>query len=349
MEYKSFNKCIEEAKEGKGHCHLMLGNGFSISLFPNIFNYSKLKEAAKLKGLQPLFDSFQTNDYEYVMRKIIDAKIVLSAIDKKGDSLIQHLDDLYCKLSNTLIETIATNHPENPFAITEQQYQSCRKFLSLFDGGKIYTFNYDLLLYWVFMHFKDSSDPKLQLSCDDGFRTSTNNEDNIVWEIGAERIQTIYYIHGALHIVSNNHVIEKCIWKNGQQTIIEQVRRNLLNNKLPLFVCEGSRDHKKERIHSNGYLARSFASMKSIGGSLFIFGHSIRDEDDHVFDLILKNNKTLKNLFIGVYGDYKSSENQKIINKLHLWDKNQNNLAQKSRKKITVYQSEDVNVWNNIS
>ncbi|ELY1973244.1 hypothetical protein SL040_004731, partial [Aeromonas salmonicida] len=39
-------------------------------------------------------------------------------------------------------------------------------------------------------------------------------------------------------------------------------------------------------MKKNGYLSRTFSSLKSITGSLFIFGHSIRDEDNHVFDFI---------------------------------------------------------------
>lgn len=341
MEIKSFDECMAEPHSGNKH--LMLGNGFSVSLFPNIFNYSKLKEAASKNGLQPLFDKFNTNDYEFVMRKILDAKHVLSVLENEDKVLMQKLDDIYQKLSNTLIDTIANSHPDTPSSITEDQYKSCYNFLNKFGGGKIYTFNYDLLIYWVFMHFKD--DPTVYFPCDDGFRLSTNDTDRIVWEIGAERSQSLYYIHGALHISSDNQVIEKYVWH--EKTIVEQVRDNLACGKLPIFVCEGSCEHKKERIHSNGYLARSFASLKSIGGSLYIFGHSIRDEDDHVFELILNRNTSLRNIYIGIYGDFESDSNKKIITKVERWESEQKNLQEKKRKKITIFQSADVNVWNN--
>ena len=341
MEIKSFEECVNEVSTGKKH--LMLGNGFSISLFPNIFNYSKLKDAAYKNGLRPLFEKFNTNDYEFVMRKILDVKLVLSFFENEDVSLKQELDQIYKNLSDTLIETLADSHPDNPSFITEEQYNSCYKFLNRFDGGKIYTFNYDLLLYWVFMHFKDNQE--INFPCDDGFRSSKEDIDSIVWEIGAEHNQSLYYIHGALHIASDHHTIEKYVWRN--KTIIEQVRENLDCNKLPLFVCEGRCNHKKERIHGNGYLARSFASLKSISGSLYIFGHSIRDEDDHVFDLILNRNTSLKNIYVGIYDDFNSDNNKKIIEKLERWENAQSNLPEKKQKKIVVYQSADVNVWNN--
>jgi len=342
MEKLSFLDCINSSV---GNRHLMLGNGFSISLFPNIFNYSKLKEAVNAKGLQQLFDSFNTNDYEFVLRKILDAQYVISSLKKDNVVTLDYLSQIYSELSATLIETLAGSHPENPSNITEEQYESCRQFLQLFKDGKIYSFNYDLLLYWVFMHFKDSLDSNKILKCDDGFRSSTDGDDSIVWEIGAEHDQKIYYIHGALHIFSNNHIIEKCVWKNKNQPIIEQVRKNLDSGMLPIFVAEGSKDHKKERIHNNGYLARSFASLKNIGGSLYIFGHSIRDEDDHVFDLLLNRNTRLKHIYVGLFGDLDSNYNQAILAKLQSWEDQERSKNPKIQKKIFYYQSSEVNVW----
>lgn len=114
---------------------------------------------------------------------------------------------------------------------------------------------------------------------------------------------------------------------------------------MPLFVAEGSKAHKKERIHSNGYLSRSFASLKSIGNNLIIFGHSIRDEDDHVFDILLKRNTTLKVIFVGIYGDFNSDANKKILEKLTAWEAEEANKQEKKRKKIYYFQSADVNVW----
>lgn len=341
MEQKTYQECIELC--GIKKPHLMLGNGFSISLFPDIFNYAQLKEAAKQKGLLPLFDLFKTNDYEFVMRKILEAKEVVSLIENEDSEIIQRLSTKYNELSETLIETIAKSHPETPSEISENQYSSCRNFLSNYD--KVYTFNYDLILYWVYMHFKDNIFAG-ELKCDDGFRSATDDIDSIVWEIGAEHTQQLYYIHGALHIYSNSHTIEKCVWRNSQQKIIDQVRANLSNGKLPLFVAEGSKAHKKERIHSNGYLARSFASLKSIGNNLIIFGHSIRDEDDHVFDLIINRNKSLKNIFVGIYGDFDNDANKKILAKISNWENEERNKPEKKRKNIYYFQSADVNVWH---
>lgn len=78
------------------------------------------------------------------------------------------------ELKQTLIHVISKAHPPKPSEITDRQYNSCHEFLMNFDGGKIYTFNYDLILYWVYMHFMDI--PNQKLKCDDGFRHPYQDE-----------------------------------------------------------------------------------------------------------------------------------------------------------------------------
>jgi hypothetical protein len=86
-------------------------------------------------------------------------------------------------------------------------------------------------------------------------------------------------------------------------------------------------------------LGRAFSSLKSITGNLFIFGHSIRDEDDHVFDYVNTNNTGLKKIFISIFGDPQSPANQKIINKINRWDEANPN------KHYYLYDSKSANVW----
>jgi len=161
------------------------------------------------------------------------------------------------------------------------------------------------------MHFID--DDLHGLKSDDGFRTDYDDNSMVTWEIGREHQQTLYYLHGAMHIFKDIHaVIQKFTWKNKLLTIGEQVRKSIYDNKFPVFISEGTQEHKMQRIKENGYLARSFSSLKALNGDLFIFGHSIRDEDNHVFDIVNDNAK-LKKIFISLYGEQNSETNQKII------------------------------------
>lgn len=313
MKIFTFEECLQKADSGKKH--LMLGNGFSVGIFPNIFNYTVLAEKVKSYEMKQLFEKLGTNDFEYVLRKLTEVLDVLECYTDI-DSVRTKISETLAEFKETLINVISESHPPNPRAIVDSQYNACYDFLKHFDDGKKYTFNYDLLLYWVFMHF--AGDDEKKLKCDDGFRTSHDNESIVTWEIGQEHKQCLYYIHGAMHVFSDGSEIEKYTWIQSGKTIREQVNDSLNQSKYPVFITEGTKEQKKSRINNNAYLGRCFSSLKSIQGSLFIYGHSLRDEDDHVFDFINLKSK-LKNIFISLYGENTSEGNQKIINKVSNW------------------------------
>ncbi|WP_461602379.1 DUF4917 family protein [Aeromonas rivipollensis] len=342
MVIKSFAECLAIAGDTKKH--LMLGNGFSISLFPKIFNYKTLSENIESERMKDLFRSIGTYDFEFVMRRLLETIDIVQLYDADG-TISSHISNDIDELKKTLIHVISKSHPPKPSEITDRQYNSCREFLTNFDGGKIYTFNYDLLLYWVYMHFMDM--PDLRLKCDDGFRYPYQDEHipfeerdtSLHWEIGMEQGQSVYYIHGAMHIFSDGSDIEKLSYSNTGVPLAEQVKGSIAQNKFPVFISEGTTSHKLARIKKNGYLSRTFSSLKSITGNLFIFGHSIRDEDNHVFDFINHNNGKLA-IFIGVFGDLQQEHNKKILNKVEIWR------TAFPKKKFEIYDAATVNVWN---
>jgi len=324
----------------------MLGNGFSVSLFPEIFNYKRLAENIESDRINLLFDAIDTHDFEFVMRRLLEAADIVQHYDSSGTTTHHILEDIE-ELKRTLIHVISKSHPPKPSEVTEHQYASCRKFLKYFEKGNTYTFNYDLILYWVLMHFHDNEE--LKLPCDDGFRFPYTDEyvleeerdTSLHWEIGRERGQNVYYIHGAMHIFSDGSDIEKLSYANLRVPLADQVKQAIDQDRFPVFISEGSTEHKLARIKKNGYLSRTFSSLKSITGNLYIFGHSIRDEDDHVFDFINQNNKKL-NVFIGLFGSPREPYNQAIINKVEKWRKSY------PGKTFEFYDSSSIDVWGNL-
>lgn len=341
MNIRTFKECLDIA--GAEKKHLMLGNGFSVSLFPQIFNYKRLAENIESEKIKLLFQSIDTYDFEFVMRRLLEAEEIVTHYDSDG-KISNFIHDDIEELKRTLIQVISKSHPPKPSEITDHQYESCHSFLSNFKDGNIYTFNYDLILYWVFMHFND--DNKLKLKCDDGFRYPYNDENtpfedrdtSLHWEIGREQKQTLYYIHGAMHIFSDGYNIEKLSYNNLGIPLAEQVKNQINNDRFPVFISEGATEHKLARIKKNGYLSRTFSSLKSIRGNLFIFGHSIRDEDDHVFNFININNTNLR-VFIGIFGDANAPHNKLIIEKIEKWK------IAFPQKKFEIYDSASIDVW----
>src|SRR2546423_14725483 len=131
-----------------------------------------------------------------------------------------------------------------PRDISAESYAACKTFLAHFN--RIYTLNYDLLLYWAFM--QDEIEPSL--SCDDGFRTPDDGPaDYVTWEPdNAYDQQKIYYMHGALHIFDAGAEIQKYTWRNTGIRLVEQIRNALQRNLYPLFVAEGESLQKLARI-----------------------------------------------------------------------------------------------------
>lgn len=239
-------------------------------------------------------------------------------------------------LRELLVQTIAATHPSWPGELTEQEYQICRKFLANFDS--IYTLNYDLLLYWVQMHTQEGENPQ----SDDGFRKPTDDFDSsyVVWEPGQSHDQNTWFLHGALHIFDAEIEIQKYTWKNTGIKLIDQIRDALSKDYFPLFVSEGTSAEKYKHIRHNDYLAKGYRSFSSIQGALFIFGHSLAENDDHYLRCIQRGK--ISNLYVGIFGDPESPSNKYIIRRA-------NQLAEGRRPrnplKVQFYDTSSASVW----
>ena len=326
------NQCITKNKPSPKK-HLILGNGFSIAFRPDIFSYKSLTDLIKSPEIINLFDRLGTKDFEYVMRRLTDAREMVMAYpenEKINTGMGIHLD----QLREMLIEVISDSHPVSSREIDDEQYESCRLFLENFENGNKYTFNYDLLLYWVYMHFKDE-----KLTIGDGFGNSFHNDVTIVtWDISRAEKQNVYYLHGAMHLFNDKGIIRKFSWANSGRPITDQVCASIDAARYPMFISEGTKEHKLLRIRDCSYLDHAFHSLDDIDDNLFIFGHSLGDEDDHVFNRI-NSNKNLKNIFISIFDDDNSPNNQRTMNKANRW------IRRNPDKNYYFYHAESANVW----
>jgi hypothetical protein len=302
-------------KKAPGKRHLLLGNGFSRAYRDDVFSYSSLFERADFKHLSPnaqkAFKALNTTNFEVVMSSLRNAAILLGLYEKDSKMIAKFSEDAK-RLREVLVNAIASNHPDHPGEIKPEQYEACRKFLSNF--GCYYTLNYDLLLYWVLMH---KNECEIELNADDGFRTPESGEEEYVtWEVENTRSQNVHYLHGALHIFDAGPEIQKYTWVNTGVRLITQIREALERNLYPLFVAEGESKQKLDHIQHSGFLSRAYRSFANIGGNLFIFGHSMADNDDHILKLIPKNKVT--NVFVSLHGDPNSGANKNIIRRMDM-------------------------------
>jgi hypothetical protein len=246
-------------------------------------------------------------------------------------------------LKEILVETIAESHPEQPKDLEDEEYSACQLFLSHFDN--VYTLNYDLLLYWACMNAEARSKGRY----DDGFRTSQDDVDSgdeskyVVWNHNQSHTQNTFYLHGALHIFDSGDEIQKYTWSRTGIRLIDQNRDALNRGLFPLVVAEGTSAEKLTRIRHSDYLNRAFRSFQSIQYCLFVFGHSLAENDGHILKLIERGK--LSHLFVGLHGDHNSKENRFII---HRTQSMKQTRSGNNTLLVTYYDSESANVWGNL-
>lgn len=311
----SYRNALQMAHRAGGSIHALLGNGFSRACRDDIFSYGALFDRADFRGLSDqvrhCFEALNTTDFEHVIRALKQAS-ALAAVYRPADiDLVAALATDADGLREVLVGAIANSHPNHPNEIDAVAYAACKTFLSSFD--RVYTLNYDLLLYWAYMQREIPPD----LQCDDGFRRPESGEEAYVtWEVDNSYQQKIYYVHGALHLFDAGSEIQKYTWVNTGIRLTEQVRAALGESKYPLFVSEGTSAEKLEKIKHNGYLHRVLASLPAIQGNLVIYGFSFADNDEHIIRLVEKGR--VSSVLVGLYGDPTTAANRHIIYRARL-------------------------------
>ncbi len=352
----SFQQAIQNARSNKRTIRLLLGNGFSISLFPKIFSYKTLFEQASAQELfektssavPQIFTSIKTFDFEYVMRLLRHTSLVLP-LYQKDDEIIKKINEDYEKLKEILIEAIATNHPNSPDEITDAQYDSCKNFLIHFEA--IYTINYDLLLYWVILKFIN------EINLNDGFHDPHSGvlEDEYIQEDYVSRSPgdaspfKLNYIHGALHLYDAQHQTRKFCWSRTGIKLKDQILSALNKGMFPLFVSEGNTESKMTKINHSEYLSKALKSLGSIGGSLFVFGMGFKENDHHIMHEIAES--SISDLYVSIYGKIESSDNKQLVVNVEKMISQRDELVKRKKRRnklrVIYYSAESANVWGN--
>jgi hypothetical protein len=355
----SFEEALRLSDE-YGNRHLLLGNGFSIACKPDIFSYSSLFVEAKKKmskELAAIFAALKTQDFERVIRALIDSASIFGVYLPKMTRAKTRLINDSEQLKSDLIQAVAGTHPARPFDVSEEQYAACRLFLANFlsesKGGKVYTFNYDLLLYWTLMHEGDELDyDHVELIHDDGFRKDAENldADYVEWqgEGASNRSQNVHYLHGALHLFDAGHQLQKYTWNNTGIALVDQANEALKRNAFPVFVAEGDSSSKLSKIMHSAYLHHNLKSFAGIchskartGKCLFVYGHSFDSNDAHVLNKI--GYGKIDHLFVSLYGDPDNNGNAQIRKNVSAIAELRGQLG--SQLKVTYYDAVSAAVW----
>jgi hypothetical protein len=325
--------------------HLLFGNGFSMAYDSKIFSYNALSSFVENTGndiLKKLFEVINTKNFELIMQQL-DNFAEIAKVFNIDQRFIDNIYEASETLKNKLIEAVKELHPEHVFIVPEEKSISCHNFLDHFlqQGGKIYSTNYDLLMYWVLMRNGSS----LAI---DGFGRELENPDEVKrgeepewselrWGINKSK-QTIFYLHGTLPIFDTGVEIIKEEY-DSQHFLLQKISERMKTKAYPIFVTAGNAQEKLNHITHNKYLAYCYDDFSTIKGSLITFGFNFGEYDSHIIDAINKaanqgmpSAEKLLSVYIGVY----SNENLEHLEKI----------KSKFRCKVNYYNARTVNIWD---
>ena len=288
--------------------NLLLGNGFSVACNPffqydNLFNESDLPANIK-KELE------ECPDYEKTIEKLNMQKEIFQANDEY--EFVQMFEDWIYYIKWDLISTIT----EIQSKVKLNKNTRHNTFLFLSNFSNIFTLNYDLLLYWVIVYAVKLKENNLQTyneciknkrfyPCDD-FRRFDGEED-CVW-IPYKREQNVFYLHGGLHLFCNSENTYKLTYNvNNKQTIIQKTKYWLEQGTSPLIITEGNSVDKLNWIKRSHYLNYCYEKLSKIHGVVFIHGHSLDENDQHIFDAI-NANQNIKAVYISIFDPIRNEE-----------------------------------------
>jgi hypothetical protein len=324
-EVLTFGQAVADSEDCSKR-NLLLGNGFSIACEPDIFHYGSLFDQADFSALPDVRHSFEalgTQDFEVVIRALENGSR-LALIYTPGDAgVARRMASDASRLKELLVSTVAQNHPARPSNVEPARFHACREFLAHFlsgsKPGRVYTMNYDLLLYWALMHddnpFRDNPATIITI---DGFGLNEDDPeaDYVVWKAeSTANQQCVHYLHGALHLYDAGTELQKYTWSRSGVPLVEQARAAIESDLYPVFVSEGESSRKLTKIRHSAYLQHSFKSFCSVMAqtkqALFVYGHSLAHNDNHILTRIGRGKS--KKVYVSLYGDPESVSNRDVV------------------------------------
>lgn len=343
-ELMTYQEVLDYCEKHKRLKHLLMGNGFSIGYNHKIFSYNALYDfVEKLEDqtLSKLFKVVNTKNFEAIMRQLDNFIEIAEAFDTDG-GLIESLKEANLLLQQSLINAVSELHPEHVFEIEDEKSEACFIFLNeyLENNGKVFSTNYDLLLYWILM--RNESENAI-----DGFGKELLNpvetkrgEDPEFGDLNwgkNKSDQTVFHVHGTLPIFDTGIEIEKEVYKD-RKYLLENIKERMINKEYPVFVTAGDGNEKLKQIYRNRYLTYCYDHLCNISGSLIVIGFNFGEYDYHIIEAINKASKwdhdnggKLFSIYVGVYSEDDLEYIKSIQDKFDC--------------KVNVYNSQTANIW----
>jgi hypothetical protein len=253
---------------------LLLGNGSSIAVaesfaYPSLYQVASSERIANPLGgaSRRLFEDFGTRNFEFVLASLKLAGRVNSAVEIDAPIL----STLYREVQVALFESVASVHVEWERVAPRTLSQIRRELLHF---KRVYSTNYDLLVYWAMLSEGDPYDFR------DYFWSEGNSfEPANVGILGDPTL--VYFLHGGVHLRRT---------PNGRSFKRTALERNLLSqfpttwesDEIPLLISEGDSNDKLVSINRSDYLSFAYRRFLEHEGNLVVFGHTLSRTDEHL-------------------------------------------------------------------
>lgn len=252
---------------------LLIGNGCSRAVWES-FSYESLYEIVSNENVDHrltsaetlIFEELNTKNFEQILSALSISIRVMSALKKKTD----HLQTKYSHIQDALVEAVRTRHIPWHKVADSQVLSKLSDALDFY--SYVYSTNYDLLVYWAInqgnrYRFKDFfwSGSQFDLANTEAWGKAT----------------LILFLHGGLHLRKTaDGGTMKTIRTSTGGSILEHFDTDV--KSIPLFIAEGTSADKLRSIHRSDYLAFAYSQLAHHTGPLCIFGHSLKDQDEHL-------------------------------------------------------------------
>ncbi len=253
---------------------LLLGNGSSIAVadsfaYPSLYDVACSERIANPLGTtsRRLFQDFGTRNFEFVLASLKLAGRVNAAAEIDAPVL----SELYREVQVGLFESVASVHVEWDRVAPRTLGELRRELLRY---KRIYSSNYDLLIYWAMLREGDPSDFR------DFFWGAGNSFDPA--DVGIVGDPTLtYFLHGGVHLrrTPNGQSFKRTAQ---QQNLLSQFPTTWESDEIPLLISEGDSNDKLVSINRSDYLSFAYRRFLEHQGNLVVFGHALGVADEHL-------------------------------------------------------------------
>ncbi len=276
---------------------IIIGNGincaFNTLIDTNILDKNPLAKR-RFSYDEIIKEMFQAGDPRRSYNDV--EKLLLECGDnRERTEVIKLFIDVLSKMHLGLSEDLSTVLDDNKKTIFKN---------NIHNFNKIYTTNFDLKLYYLFIRLQLFNDIKHNYK--DSFSTPYNSiSNNYSYREYTEAYNTAtnyFYLHGAIHLLQFCNKKNPCKIANVINNNICHHTNNLLADKdydiKRVIVIGSTSDVKTKIITENNYLSIAHSTLKELTGDVVIYGCSMDDNDKHIWNSL--NSSNIDSIYIGI-------------------------------------------------